>query len=87
MIGIYFKAMSLQAIVRDKKRFSNTLDVVVNERVLGFLGSFDLKAFGCYNKLYRNLIIAYRGMNYVRAQNLGVDNQAIFVSKQGETRA
>lgn len=86
MINLYAKAMGLPPIVRSQKQFSNTLDEVVNERVIGFLGDADLKSLGCSNKLYRNLIVAYRGMNYVRAQKLIVDNQTHFKGQGVQTR-
>jgi hypothetical protein len=79
---------SSQAIVPGAKKIPpKTLDRVVNERVVRFLSKADMKALGCTNALYRNLIYAYRGMSYVNAQKIVVDNRAQFVGRGGETRA
>jgi hypothetical protein len=75
-----------QTVVAAKKKSSAVLDMVVSEKVLVFLKKGDLKAFGCTNVLYRNLIYAYRGMNYVKAQNIIMDNRPTFVGRGNETR-
>lgn len=74
------------AVVAAKKRLPAALDIVVSEKVLVFLKKGELKAFGCTNVLYRNLIYAYRAMSYVKAQHIIMDNRPVFVGRGDETR-